>query len=194
MKQFLKSKTAEKIWTPNGKWSEVLATWLCHTLCYPMDYSLPGSSVHGTIQTKILEWVAISFARGSSQPRDQTRVFHIAGRLFTVWATRGICKWQMKVKVKVTQSGPTLCDPKDYTVHGNSPGQNTGVSSPSLLQGIFPTQGLNPGLPHCRQIFLPAGPQGKPKNTRVGSLSLLQRIFLPQESSRGLLHCRWILY
>ena len=43
----------------------------------------------------------------------------------------------------------TLCDPMDYTAHWNSPGQNTGVSSLSLLQGIFPTQGLNPGLPHC---------------------------------------------
>ena len=64
----------------------------------------------------------------------------------------------------------------------NSPGQNTGVSSLSLLQGIFPTQGLNPGLPHCRWIFffffLPTEPQRKPKNTGVGNLSLLQRIFL----------------
>ena len=47
-----------------------------------------------------------------------------------------------------------------------------------LLHGIFPTQGSNPGLPHCRQVlYLPAKPQGKPKNTGVGSLSLLQRIF-----------------
>ena len=43
-----------------------------------------------------------------------------------------------------------------------------GVGSLSLLQGIFPTQGLNPGLPYCRRIFLPAEPQGKPKNARVG--------------------------
>ena len=49
----------------------------------------------------------------------------------------------------------------------NFPGQNTGVSSLSLLQGIFPTQGLNPGFPHCRQILSPAEPQGKPKNTGV---------------------------
>ena len=76
----------------------------------------------------------------------------------------------------------------------NSPGQNTGVDSLSLLQGIFPTQGWNPGLPHCRQIFLPAEPQWKPKNTGVGNLSLLQWIFLTQESNQGLLHCRQILY
>ena len=53
---------------------------------------------------------------------------------------------------KVTQSCLTLCDPMDYTVW-NSLGQNTGVGSLSLLQGIFPTQGLNPGLPHCRWIL-----------------------------------------
>ena len=74
----------------------------------------------------------------------------------------------------------------------NSPGKNTGVDSLSLLQGIFPTQGSNPGLPHCRQILYQ--PQRKPRNTGVGSLSLRQRIFLIQESNQGLLHCRWVLY
>ena len=54
----------------------------------PMDCSLQGSSVHGIFQARILEWVAISFSRGSSQPRDRTRVFHIVGRCFTIWATR----------------------------------------------------------------------------------------------------------
>ena len=52
----------------------------------PMDCSLPGSSVHGILQARILEWVAISFARGSSQPWDQTRVSRIVGRCITVWA------------------------------------------------------------------------------------------------------------
>ena len=53
-----------------------------------MDCSLPGSSVHGIFQTRILEWVAISFSRGSSPPRDQTWVSRTAGRLFTFWATK----------------------------------------------------------------------------------------------------------
>ena len=53
------------------------------TLCNPMDCSPPGSSVHEIFQAKILEWVAISFSRGSSQLRDRTRVFCIAGRFFT---------------------------------------------------------------------------------------------------------------
>ena len=47
---------------------------LCPTLCNPMDYSPPGSSVHGILQARILEWVAISFSRGSSWPRNWTHV------------------------------------------------------------------------------------------------------------------------
>ena len=52
-----------------------------------MDYNSPGSSVHGIIQARVLEWVAIPFSRGSSQPRDRTRVSCIAGKFFTLWAT-----------------------------------------------------------------------------------------------------------
>ena len=58
----------------------------CRTLCNAMDYSLPGSSVHGILQARILEWIAILSYRGSSQPRDQTYVSCvscIAGRFFT---------------------------------------------------------------------------------------------------------------
>ena len=57
-------------------------------LCDPMDCSLPGSSLHGILQARVLEWVAISFSRGSSRPRDQTQVSHIAGRRFTIWTER----------------------------------------------------------------------------------------------------------
>ena len=60
---------------------------LCLTLCDPMDCSLPGSSLHGILQARILEWVAISFSRGSSQLRDRTQVSCIAGRRFNLWAT-----------------------------------------------------------------------------------------------------------
>ena len=60
----------------------------CPTLCDPMDCSLPGSSVHGVFQAWILEWVVISFSRGSSRPRDQTWVSCFAGRCFTLWAAR----------------------------------------------------------------------------------------------------------
>ena len=76
----------------------------------------------------------------------------------------------------------------------NSPCQNTGVGSLSLLQGIFPTQGSNPGLPHCRWIFYQLSHKGSPKILGWVSLSLLQWIFPTQELNQGLLHCRQILY
>ena len=60
----------------------------CLTLCNSMGCSLPGSSVHGILQARILEWVATLFSRGYSWPRDQIRVSHIAGRFFTIWATK----------------------------------------------------------------------------------------------------------
>ena len=62
----------------------------CLTLCNCMDCSLPGSSVHGIFQARILEWVAISFSRRSSPPRDRTRVSCIVDRLFIIWATREV--------------------------------------------------------------------------------------------------------
>ena len=60
----------------------------CLTLCDPVDCRLPGFSIHGILQARLLEWVTISFSRGSSRPRDQTQVSHIEGRRFNLWATR----------------------------------------------------------------------------------------------------------
>ena len=68
------------------------------TLCDPMNYSLPVSSVHGIYQASVLEWVAIFFSRGSSWPRDRTQVSCIAGRRFTIWATREAL-WILRVGV-----------------------------------------------------------------------------------------------
>ena len=72
------------------EWSEnQLCPTLCNPMdCSPMDCSLPGSSVYGILRARILEWVAIPFSRGSSQPRDWTQVSHIAGGFLTSWATR----------------------------------------------------------------------------------------------------------
>ena len=61
-----------------------LVTQSCPTCCDPMDCSLPGSSVHGIPQARILEWIPMISSRGSSQPRDQTQVSHIAGGFFTI--------------------------------------------------------------------------------------------------------------
>ena len=73
------------------KWSEVAQS--CPTLCNTMDCSLPGSFIHGIFQARVLEWVAISFSRGSSWLRDQTQVSCIVGRGFTIWATREALKY-----------------------------------------------------------------------------------------------------
>ena len=68
-------------------WSEKV-TQSCPTLCDPVDCSLPGSSVHGIFQARILECISISFSRVSSSPRDWNQVSYIVGRCFTIWATR----------------------------------------------------------------------------------------------------------
>ena len=85
-----------------------LAAKSCLTLCEPMNCSLPGSSVHGISHVRILEWVAISFFRGSSQPRSQTHISCLAGKFFTT-ETQGESpsppKWDRKMRmgVKVDQ-------------------------------------------------------------------------------------------
>jgi len=101
-------------------WMKVKVTQSCPTHCDPMDYT-----VHGILQVRILEWVAIPFPRGSSQPRDRPR-------------------------------SPTLQVDSLSTEPPGKP-KNTGVGSLSLLQGIFPTQELNQGLPHCRRVVFHGG-------------------------------------
>ena len=72
------------------------------TLCNPMDHT-----VYGILQARILEWVAVPFSRGSSQPRDRTQVSHIAGRFFTIWAT-GKCQRDSKMIQQSSRSQPCL--------------------------------------------------------------------------------------
>ena len=84
---------------------EVLVAQSCLTLCNTMDCSPPGSSLHGILQARRLEWVTIPFSRRSSQPRDQTQVSHIAGGFFTVWASREVYwiwrdRWIYRYKVE----------------------------------------------------------------------------------------------
>ena len=84
---FVIAKTWKQPKSPSTiiKWLNKLWKWklLSLTLCDPMDYT-----VHGILQARILEWVAIPFSRGLSQPRDQTQFSHIAGGFLTSWATR----------------------------------------------------------------------------------------------------------
>ena len=81
--------------------SEVVQSRL--TLCDPMDCNLPGSSIHGIFQARILEWGAISFSRRSSWPRDWTLVSRIVGKRFTIWATREV-HWQVGTTLSLAGS------------------------------------------------------------------------------------------
>ena len=78
----------QELWEDLPPGSEGLGIQLCLTLCNTMNCSPPASSIHGILQARILERVAIPFSRGSSWSRDQTQVSCIAGRFFTIWATR----------------------------------------------------------------------------------------------------------
>ena len=110
-----------------------------------------------------------------------------------------IVMWELRDALPGHFSPVRLCDsmncsPPGSFVHGDSPGKYIGVGCHALLQGIFPTQGWNPGLPHCRRNLLLSELPGNPKNTGVGSLLLLQGNVPTQKLNRGLLHCRQILY
>ena len=76
----------------------------CHArlFCDPVDCSPAGSSVHGISRARILEWGAISFSRGYSRPGDRTRVSCIAGRRFTIWATREALQNKIYRELKIT--------------------------------------------------------------------------------------------
>ena len=85
----------------------------CPTLYDPMDCNLQGSSIHGIFQARILEWVAISFFRGFFQPRDWTRVSRIAGRRFTIWATKE-AKWR---KIRWRKPNEEIPDTKSHVLY-----------------------------------------------------------------------------
>ena len=116
-------------------------------------------------------------------------------KLFSVGKSlqRTCCVLCLVAQLHPTVCNPMACHPPGSSVLRDSLGKNTGVGCHALLQGIFPTQGSNPGLLHCRQILYQE-PSGKPNNPGVGSPSLLQGIFPTQELNPGLLRCRWILY
>ena len=100
--------------------------------------------------------------QGSSGPWYQTLVSCTSGRFFTDWSMREAQKPNF-LFFKIAQLCPAPCDPMDYIYSPwNSLGHNTGGGSLSLLQGIFSTQGLNPGLPHCRWILYQLSHKGSP--------------------------------
>ena len=141
----------------NKRKVKVLFAPLCPTLCNPMDCSPPGSSVHGILQARILEWVAIPFSwvaipfsRGSSQPRDQTRVSCVAGRFFTIWATREAWREDREEIKAITLCGQGVQDPGKRHFHHPfslinplNKVQCTEVANPSWLWKIRETLRLH---------------------------------------------------
>ena len=99
----------------------------------------------------------------------------------------------MKVKVKVGQSYPTLCDPMDYRIHEILQARILEWVDPFPSPGDLPNPGMEPRSPTVQADSLLSEPPGKPKNTEVGSLCLLQWIFPAQEFNCGLQLCRLIL-
>ena len=118
---------------------------LCPTLCHPLGCGLPGSSVHGTSLARVLKWVAISFSRGSSQMRDWSLISCISCTVLYL---------------------VTLCDPVDhrplgFSVHGDSPGKNTGVDCHDLHQGILESRDWTQVSGIVGRFFITVSP-GKP--------------------------------
>ena len=94
-----------------------LVTQSCLTLCASMDYSLPGSSIHGILQARILEWVAISFSKRSPDPGIESGSPGLTGRFFTEPPGKPRSTVQFSL---VAQSCLTLCDPMDCSLLGSS--------------------------------------------------------------------------
>ena len=125
-----------------------------------MDCSLSGFSIHGILQARIPEWVTISFSRGSSWPRDQTRVSHTGGRCFNLWATREDSLVNAKDEPKFSQSRPILLTQAHYELL-NSPFPD----GPCLLNPFIVVQSVShvptlcnpmdcnmPGFPVCHYL------------------------------------------
>ena len=132
--------------------------------CVQLSVTLWAPLSMGFSRPEPLEWIAMPFSRGTPQSRDRTCIscFSCIDR----WVLSHQCHLGSPyLPVRVTQSCLTLCNPMDCSPW-NSPGQNTGVGSLSLLQGIFPTQGWNPGHLHCRRILYQLSHQGSPRDGR----------------------------
>ena len=132
-----------------------------------IDCSLPGSPVHGILQARILEWVAMPSSRGSSPQSYGTHLSYVSCTGRQDWQAGSLPlappgkPLHKTLCVLVTQLCLTLYDPR-LQRPWNFPGKNTGVGSYSLLRGIFLTQGSNPDLLHCRQTLDHLSHQGSP--------------------------------
>ena len=92
-----------------NEWVNKLKSLSRVRLCDSIDCNLPGSSVHGILHARILEWVAVPFSRESSQPRDQTQVSHIAGRSFNIWVTSEVVSGKLQYSNKCAKLSGCVC-------------------------------------------------------------------------------------
>ena len=147
--------------------------WL---FCRPMECSLPSFSVHGISQTRILEWVAISFSRGISQPSDRNPISWLASGFFTP-------EPPVKVKAQVTQSYPTLCESIDYTIYGILQAKILEWVAFLTSRGCYqPTDGTQ--VSHIAGRFFIRWATREPQEYGVGNLSFLQQISGPRNPTR----------
>ena len=181
-----------------------------------MDWSPPGSSVHGILQARILEWVVMSFSRGSSPPSDRTHISYVSwisrqvlyheGCLRSPYTTYDchyhshfspldFCnnpKYMMKVKVKVAQSCPTLANHCTIQSLGFSrPEHWSGEPFPSW--GDLPNPGIKPKAPALQADALPAESHDKCKFITI-TFSKMTRLEMLSEGEFSVNVCRYFLW
>ena len=131
---------------------KLLVTQSCSTLWDPMDYSPPDSSVHGILQARILELVAIPLSRESSWCRDRTRISCIAGRFFTVWATKeDLSGWGVVDNIgwpRMGWFGCVLCGLPSRLASGPSYGWWEGFWESGLVLGLLRPKFIKTGIFH----------------------------------------------
>ena len=135
-----------------------------------MDCSLPGSSVHGIFQARVLEWVAVSFSRGSSWHRDWTQVSHVVGRCFTIWATREVSYYifsTRKAELPVVQVCVHACSVDSVVAYPFSSGSSRprNLSGVSYLAGGFFTDWAIRGAHRSGSVCLMSHPHDAVRGT-----------------------------
>ena len=152
----------------------------------------PSSEYSGMISFRI-DWLDLLAVRGTYV---YSTFIHNCQNLETIMISFSRWKDKCAVLCLAAQSCLTLWPCRrslpGSSVHGDSLGKNTGVGWHALLQGTLPTQGLNPGLPHCRQIIYQLSHQGSPRILEWVAYPFSRACLQPR--NWVLLHCRWIHY
>ena len=156
--------------------TELRKTWVTATslalsvwLFFPTSVSqaLASADTEDPLRTAIIPWGVHSHYRILQKKEGQDAALCLEEVCETDWIQLNVSNPSgvlcLVTQLCLTLYDPTNCSPPGSSVHGSSLGKNTGVACHALLQGIFPTQGLNPGLPNCRQILYHLSHQGSPR-------------------------------